>query len=91
MIYLFVSELLLIFLLDYYLIKRAKKGKRTAIPLIIYVALSILVGFLIILGSLDDPNIEYSVEFIIFSSTFSLNCFIMIFITDYLANSSKKK
>lgn len=77
----------IIFLINWFIIHRAKKGKRTIIPLVIIDAISFLLGFLSLFAKTKTP---YFFEHFLANSIFTMDILVIIFISDYIANKHKK-
>lgn len=85
-----ISLIAIIYLIDFFVIRRAKRGKRTIIPLLIVGALSILWGSLCYLGMFENTDFSAGVSVLLINTIFVLNIIVIIFISDYIANKHKK-
>ena len=80
----------IMYLIDLFVIRRAKKGKRTIIPLLIVGAIFIFWAFLCFLGMLEGSNFSTGIDLFILNTLFILNIIVIIFVSDYIANKHKK-
>lgn len=83
-----ITFVAVLYLIDWFVIRRAKKGKRTIIPLIIVGTLCFLFGTVSLINVSRDPDINIAAYLI--NSVLVLDILIMIFVTDYIANKHKK-
>lgn len=83
-----LSFIAILYLIDWFVIRRAKKGKRTIIPLIVIASFCFFFGTVALLNMLNKPNID--ITGFLLNSVLVLDLVIMIFITDYIATKNKK-
>lgn len=76
-----------IYIKDWLVIRRAKKGKRSAIFLMIWGTINFIFAFVSCFSCED----KYLVSCILLTSVFTINNIVIIFLSDYIVNKIKKQ